>query len=83
MTDRLVFAVAELVDAIREEFRKEAGATPPMPDRLLAVEEAARTLGIGRTLAYGLIARGELRSLKVGRRRVVPSSAISDYANRR
>jgi excisionase family DNA binding protein len=82
MSDRLTAALAELVDALREEVRKDTGATSPTPDRLLAVDEAARALGIGRTLAYGLFARGELRSIKVGRRRLVPTSAISEYANK-
>ena len=42
----------------------------------LTVEEAARALGISRTLAYELVTRGELPSLRLGRRLVVPRRAL-------
>ena len=46
-------------------------------DRLtLTVEEAGRLLGISRALAYELVARGELPSLRLGRRIVVPRRAL-------
>jgi excisionase family DNA binding protein len=46
-------------------------------DRLtLTVTEAARVLGISRALAYELVARGELPSLRLGRRLVVPRKAV-------
>ncbi len=46
-------------------------------DRLtVSVEEAAKLLGISRGLAYELVARGELASLRLGRRRVVPRAGI-------
>lgn len=46
--------------------------------RLLRVEEAARLLGIGRSLAYDLIRTGRLRSIKIGSRRLVPLTAIDE-----
>lgn len=46
-------------------------------DRLaVSVSEAAGRLGISRTLAYELAARGELPSVRLGRRIVVPVSAL-------
>ena len=42
----------------------------------LTVTEAAEVLGISRTLAYALVARGELPSLRMGRRIVVPKRAL-------
>ena len=42
----------------------------------LTVMEAAEVLGISRTLAYALVARGELPSLRMGRRIVVPRRAL-------
>ena len=39
-------------------------------------EEAARVLGIGRSLAYELVSRGELPSVRLGRRIVVPLAAV-------
>jgi excisionase family DNA binding protein len=46
--------------------------------RLLRVDEAARLLGIGRSLAYDLIRTGRLRSIKIGSRRLVPIAAIDE-----
>ena len=79
MTDRLTLALAELVEALREELRAEAAASPRAPDRLLSVDEAATMLGLGRSALYGELQGGHLRSIKVGRRRLVPAAAIADY----
>ena len=43
---------------------------------VFSVPEAARLLGISRTHAYGLVARGELVHVRLGRRIVVPRHAI-------
>jgi excisionase family DNA binding protein len=79
MTDRLALAVNELIDAIRAEVRAEAAASSSAPDRLLDVDAAAAALGIGRTAIYSEIQAGRIRSLKVGRRRLVPATAIAEY----
>lgn len=42
----------------------------------LTVEEAAGLLGISRNLAYELVARKELPSVRLGRRLVVPRQAL-------
>ncbi len=42
----------------------------------LTVEEAARELGIGRGLGYELARRGEIPTLRLGRRLVVPVAAL-------
>jgi excisionase family DNA binding protein len=36
-------------------------------------------LSIGRTLVFALIRDGKLRSVKIGRRRVVPVEAIEEF----
>jgi excisionase family DNA binding protein len=46
---------------------------------LLTVSEAAERLGIGRSFAYQLVSRGELASLKLGRARRVPTTALDDF----
>jgi excisionase family DNA binding protein len=46
---------------------------------VVRVEDAARELGIGRTMTFGLIKSGALRSLKIGSRRLVPMSAIAEF----
>lgn len=71
-------AVESLVAAILAAVPAEAA--PDAPDRLLSIAEAADLLGIGRTRLYGELDAGRLRSLKVGRRRLIPSSAIAAYA---
>ncbi len=43
---------------------------------VLTVPEAARLLGISRTHAYGLVSRGELVHVRLGRRIVVPRRAV-------
>jgi len=52
------------------------GGTPPTT--LLTVAEAAMRLSIGRSHLYALMASGELRSIRLGRRRLIPESAIED-----
>lgn len=57
----------------------------PDPDRgrvLFTVEEAARKLGIGKTLAWQLVGAGELESVRIGRLRRVHTDAIAAYARR-
>ena len=49
---------------------------------LLTVDDAARRLCIGRSLLYELIAAGEIHSIRVGRLRRIPVSALTDYVNR-
>jgi excisionase family DNA binding protein len=49
------------------------------PDRVtVSVTEAAHMLGIGRTLAYEAARDGSLRTIRVGRRVLVPMLAIEE-----
>lgn len=73
---RLEAALAELAAAIREEVA--ATTLPGAPDRLLTAEQAAEHLNVGRTTVYELMAAGRLRRVKVGRRTLVPSSALAE-----
>jgi excisionase family DNA binding protein len=78
MSDRLATALAELAAAIREEVQAEA-QRPAAPDRLLSVDAAAAMCGVGRTFFYRELQAGRCRSTKVGRRRLIAASALSDY----
>lgn len=49
---------------------------------LLSVVEAARRLGIGRTLMYELLAAGQIQSVHVGRLHKVPARALDAYVAR-
>lgn len=54
-----------------------------MQAALLSIPDAREALGrLGRTKTYELIASGELRTVKIGRRRFVPASAVDEYVSR-
>lgn len=55
-----------------------------MSDSKLAytVDESCSTLSIGRTYLFDLIRRGEISSVKIGRRRVVPAASLEAYLAR-
>lgn len=44
----------------------------------VTVEQAAKLLGIGRSTAYELVHTGDIPSLRLGRRIVVPAAQIAD-----
>jgi excisionase family DNA binding protein len=57
-----------------------AGAVSPVEDRLVfMVEEAAQLLGISRSFAYEAVQRGEIPSMRIGRRILVPKAALERY----
>ena len=72
-------AVDGLTAAILAAVRAEAAADAGAPDRLLSVDDAAAALGVGRTAVYDELGAGRLRSVKVGRRRLIPTVAVRDY----
>jgi excisionase family DNA binding protein len=47
--------------------------------RLHSIEAVMSRLGLGRSSVYEEIGSGRLRSIKVGRRRLVSESAIVDF----
>ena len=79
MSDRLAAAMTELVEALREDLQMEAAGDQRAPDRLLSVDEACAMLGLGRSRTYLEIQTGRLRSVKVGRRRLIPVAAVAEY----
>jgi excisionase family DNA binding protein len=44
-----------------------------------SAEEAAEQLGIGRSVMFELIRTGQVRSVKIRRRRIVPDEALRQY----
>ena len=50
---------------------------------LLNVDEAAHLLGCRRTYLYGMIQRGELPVVKLGRLTRVPAAALEGYVRER
>lgn len=74
---RIRRAVEELADAILAALADREGAGP---ERLLSVAEAAEIAGIGRTRLYLELNSGRIRSVQSGRRRLIPESALSEFA---
>ncbi|WP_329122351.1 helix-turn-helix domain-containing protein [Streptomyces sp. NBC_01353] len=56
-----------------------APVTSSSEHRLHRVEAAAESLNIKRTTAYEEIRLGRLRTVRIGRRRLVPTEYIDDY----
>lgn len=49
----------------------------------VTVAEAAALIGVSRRLIYNMVARGELRSITLGRRIVIPTCAIEELLGQR
>jgi excisionase family DNA binding protein len=62
----------------------EAAEIPEaQPIRLvLTIEQAARRLGIGRTLMYSLVMSGEVESVMIGRLRRIPVECLAEYVTK-
>ena len=52
-----------------------------MTKMLLPIPDAAMALGIGVTKCWELIAAGDLETVRIGRRRLVPVSALEKYVH--
>lgn len=49
----------------------------------VGVEDAYRSLGVGRTLFYELVGRRELTTIKIGHRTMVPCSELQRFISER
>jgi excisionase family DNA binding protein len=54
---------------------------PDVPALLYRVDEAAVALRLSRSVLYELIRTGQLRTVKAGRRRLVPVAALDEYVD--
>jgi excisionase family DNA binding protein len=48
----------------------------PLQKPTLTVEEVAEILGTGRTATYDAVKRGEIPSIRVGRKFLIPTNAV-------
>jgi excisionase family DNA binding protein len=48
-------------------------------DKGLSVKDAATRLGVSRSTAWRMVASGELRHLRVGKRVIIPVSVTNEY----
>lgn len=51
----------------------------PTPPIAVSPDEAARLAGIGRTSLYAAMAKGDLKSIKIGTRRLIKIEAIHEW----
>lgn len=49
---------------------------------LLTIAQICQNLNIGSTTAYALVAQGELRSIRIGRKVLVPKLECEDFVRR-
>lgn len=47
--------------------------------KLYDINSVTEVTGLGRTTIFTLIREGKLRSVKVGRRRMVPAAALDEF----
>jgi len=72
------------VNNIRSYFMPENNTAKALsPEELLSkttltIEEMALTLGIGRNSAYEAVKRGDIPSIRIGRRILVPTKALDN-----
>jgi excisionase family DNA binding protein len=66
-----------------DRLRANKGQGPGQVERLaFTVEQAAEILGIGRDRVYNLLRTGQLESIKIGKLRRIPRSALDSYVAR-
>lgn len=53
-----------------------------MTKKSVRPDEAAKMIGVGRDTVYTLMRSGRLRSIKVGRIRLIPVAAIDELLSR-
>ena len=64
---------------LRPEVTPDTGEQREAPRLALTPDEAAHAIGVGRTTIYELLRSGQLRSVKVGTRYVVPIASIDAF----
>jgi excisionase family DNA binding protein len=78
-------AYQEFAGWVRTLPERKVGETVPqgtvveVQPALLSVEEAARYLSIGRSEIFKMLREGRIRSIKRGRRRLVPKSELDKF----
>jgi len=65
-----------------EEAEKKTAREHGMQPLLLTVEEAQRLLSLSRSKIYEMLRAGEIPSIKVGRVRRIPRTALEQYVER-
>lgn len=59
--------------------QEETPIRAPLPKLLMTIDEAAQVLSLSRSLMYDLLMSDQIISIKIGRVRRVPVSALTIY----
>ena len=54
----------------------------PLAPLALGIDDAAIAIGVARSALYAIVARGEIESFKLGRRRLILVKNLDAYINR-
>jgi excisionase family DNA binding protein len=71
----------ELLEAVKAANQTESVEVHQSPSEclLLRPEEAARSLGVGRTTVYELMRTGQIPSVQIGASRRIPADDLAHY----
>ena len=58
------------------------GSSESSAKKALSIKEACEAIGVGKTSLYALIKRGELQTLRIGRRHIVVQSSVDALIDR-
>jgi excisionase family DNA binding protein len=61
--------------------RTDSDGCPPLARKTLTIEQAAHVLGVSRSQGYMLARSGQLPTLKLGHRLVVPKARLDRMLN--
>jgi excisionase family DNA binding protein len=62
-----------------EEAAVPEGTVVPLEPALLSVQQAAKYLSVGRTELFKMLKEGRIRSIRRGRRRLVPKAELDRF----
>lgn len=78
-TERPLHNVAH---AVREKRARAESVAEPVTKLLYTLDDLAETAGQDRGVVEDLVRVGEIESVTIGRRRLVPAEALTDYVER-
>ena len=73
----------ETTQLVREDGRPRVRSAPPAAEEvLITIKEASRRLSLGLTKTRGLVASGEIDSVKIGRNRRIRPEALEEFVRK-
>ena len=81
--------MTDLAEVIRELVRAEVRTAladrhaVPVAPRFYSIAASAAALDLSRAAFYNLLGRGEIRTVHIGRRQLVPEAELARYIARR